>query len=72
MLLTEEIKVSIIMPAYNAEQSVRSSIDSVIRQSYKNWELLIVNDCSKDGTLAVIKEYEESDSRIKVFDLKGK
>ena len=42
--------VSIIMPAYNAESYIASAIDSILKQSYQNWELLVVNDASKDAT----------------------
>lgn len=55
--------VSIIMPAYNAEKTIRESIESVISQTFKEWELIIVNDFSTDNTEEIIKEYL-SDSRI--------
>lgn len=57
--------VSIIMPAYNAEKYIEYSINSVIEQSYKEWELLIVDDGSKDKTKEIIKVYSELDNRIK-------
>jgi glycosyltransferase involved in cell wall biosynthesis len=57
--------VSVCMPAYNAEKYIGDAIKSVINQSYKNWELIIVNDGSTDGTLKVIDEF--SDNRIRVF-----
>lgn len=59
--------VSIIMPAYNCENLINHSIDSVINQTYDNWELIIVDDYSKDKTFEVISKYSEKDSRIKVF-----
>lgn len=58
--------VSIIMPAYNAEKYIAEAIASVLTQSYTNWELLIVNDGSTDGTRAVIDLFK--DPRIRVFD----
>ena len=60
-------KVSVIMPAYNVEQYIAASIDSVIRQTYPHWELLVVNDGSSDNTLNVINELAKTDSRIKVI-----
>ena len=54
--------VSIIMPNYNGEKYLKETIDSVIAQSYENWELIIVDDCSTDYSLAVIGQY--SDARI--------
>ena len=55
-------KVSVIMPVYNAE-----SIDSVLSQTYVDFELILVNDCSKDNSLMIMREYEQKDSRVKVF-----
>jgi len=57
--------VSIIMPAYNAEKYIAESIDSVLNQHYSSWELLIIDDCSKDATSQIIKRYSIRDNRIK-------
>ena len=54
--------VSIIMPAYNSEKYIANSINSVIRQTYKSWELIVVDDCSTDGTSNVILNF--GDERI--------
>lgn len=51
--------VSIIMPAYNSGKTIRSSIQSVCRQTYSNWELLIVDDCSDDNIESIIQEFQE-------------
>ena len=59
--------VSIIMPAHNAAVTIGDSIDSVIKQTYSDWELLIINDCSTDETLTIINKYAEKDKRIKIF-----
>ncbi len=59
--------VSIVMPSYNSEKTISSSIDSVISQTYSNWELLITDDNSTDGTLNVIAEYAKKDNRVKFF-----
>lgn len=60
-------KVSIIMPNYNCEKFLPETLDSVIGQTYANWELLIVDDCSTDNSIAVIKSYCDADERIKLF-----
>ena len=53
------VKVSVVMPAYNSERFIRESIESVINQTYDNWELIIVNDGSKDRTKQIIEEYTQ-------------
>ena len=65
--MNEQNLVSIIMPAYNSEKFIRDGIESVLSQSYKNWELLIVNDCSQDNTARIVNEYSVTDNRIKLF-----
>lgn len=57
--ICDEKLVSIIMPAYNCEKFIGSSIESVLKQEYKNWELIIVDDCSTDGTRDKINEYKD-------------
>ena len=61
--------VSIVMPAYNVEKYIEESIESVLYQTYSNWELIIVNDCSLDNTYKIIKKYHKKDSRIKSYSL---
>lgn len=60
-------KVSIIMPNYNCEKFIEQTVDSVLAQTYGNWELLIVDDCSTDNSVEIIKNYCEKDERIKLF-----
>lgn len=57
-------KHSIIIPAYNTGNAIRKCIDSIIAQSYTDWELIIVDDGSKDDTPAIIDDYAQRDSRI--------
>lgn len=59
--------VSIITPCYNAEKYLRETIESVLGQSYRNWEMILVDDGSKDKTSEIIKEYSDIDSRIKYY-----
>lgn len=60
-------KVSIIMPSFNAAKFIAASIQSVIDQTYSNWELLITDDCSKDDTVKIVEQYLVKDNRIKLF-----
>jgi teichuronic acid biosynthesis glycosyltransferase TuaG len=52
-----EEKVSIIVPVYHAEKFIRQTIDCVLAQTYENWELLLVDDCGKDGSVDVIEAF---------------
>ena len=54
--------VSVIMPAYNAEKTINRSLNSILEQSYSNFELFIIDDCSSDKTLQIINSY--NDERI--------
>lgn len=56
--------VSIITPTYNSEKYITDTINSVINQTYRNWELIIVDDCSTDTTVRIIKNFIEEDHRI--------
>lgn len=60
--------ISVIMPVYNAENYIRETIESIINQSYKDFELLILNDNSSDNSLGIIKQFQEKDSRIIVIN----
>lgn len=60
-------KVSIVLPTYNGEKYIRESIDSIIKQTFTDWELIIVNDCSIDNTPLILDEYEQKDPRIRVI-----
>lgn len=61
--------VSVILPAYNAEKTLYEAVDSIIKQTYKNWELLLINDGSKDGTDNIAKLFE--DKRIRYIQNDG-
>ena len=61
--------VSIIMPAYNSEKYIGETIESVLAQTYQNWELLIVDDCSTDNTPNIVRSYLAKDSRFKYYRL---
>ena len=69
--MNQNLKVSIIMPTYNNEDTVSQSIKSVIKQSYHNWELLIIDDGSSDNTYKILRDFSNIDSRIQVFHQKN-
>ena len=66
-MTNEKPLVSILMTAYNRQKYISEAIKSVVDSTYSNWELIIVDDFSKDFTVEIAKEYEKKDSRITVF-----
>lgn len=64
--------VSVIMPVYNGEKFLSEAIESVLAQTFSDFELIIINDGSKDNSLNIIKECAKKDSRIKVIDQENK
>lgn len=66
----KEDLVSIIMPSYNCGQYVEESVRSVLAQTYQNWELIFVDDCSSDDSINIIKKIQLSDKRIRLFQNK--
>lgn len=62
--------VSIITPAYNVEKYIEQTINSVLNQTYKNWEMIIIEDCSKDNTFRLIQNLSKRDTRIKIYQNK--
>lgn len=67
-----KIKFSIIMPVYNFQEHLKKSINSIIGQTYCNWELIIINDGSIDDSKKICNEYFKLDKRIRVFHQKNK
>ena len=61
-------KVSVIIPVYNVEKYIRECLDSVVNQTLKDIEIILINDCSPDNSLNIIKEYASADNRIVVVD----
>jgi glycosyltransferase involved in cell wall biosynthesis len=60
--------VSIVLPCYNGADFLAQSIDSVINQTYADWELILVNDCSKDNSLEIMQGYANRDPRIRIIN----
>jgi len=68
-MCVQENLVSIITPSYNSEKYISETINSIINQTYTDWELLITDDCSNDNTINIVKSFQENDARIKLFIL---
>lgn len=66
-MLEENKKLSIIVPVYNAEQYLEKCVNSLLGQSYSNIEVLLINDGSKDNSLAICNKFAEIDKRVRVF-----
>ena len=64
---SDEIKVSVIIPIYNAEKTIRRCVGSVLEQSMTAIEVICVDDCSQDDTYAILQEYSQKDSRVKII-----
>jgi glycosyltransferase involved in cell wall biosynthesis len=60
--------VTIVTPVYNGEAYIRECIESILAQTYLNWELFIINNCSKDNTLEIAQEYAAKDHRIHIIN----
>lgn len=63
--------VSIILPVFNAERFLSQCLDSILRQTYQDWELIAVDDGSKDGSMEILKSYEKRDNRIHIISKKN-
>ena len=61
--------ISVVIPSYNAENVIGRTIESVLSQSYANWELLVIDDGSTDSTRDVVRGFSESDARINLIAL---
>ncbi|MDD6616206.1 MAG: sugar transferase [Lachnospiraceae bacterium] len=60
-------KISIVIPAYNCEKYLKEAVGSVLAQTWQDWELLILDDCSKDATFSEMQKLAEKDERIRIF-----
>jgi teichuronic acid biosynthesis glycosyltransferase TuaG len=61
--------VSVVIPVYNGVRFIEASIESVLKQSFPDFELLVVNDCSTDGTVAIVEQLCANDSRIRLINI---
>ena len=65
-------KISVIIPVYNAEKYIRETLNSIIDQSYKNWEIILVENGSEDKSPDIIREYEKKYPEIRMIKGPGK
>ncbi len=63
-------KISIIIPVYNSEKTLNKCINSILKQSYSDYEMILINDASLDDSMNILKKYEKEDERINVINLK--
>jgi len=68
-MMNETPLITIITPNYNSEKFIANTIESVQMQTYENWEMLIVDDCSNDKSVNIAKKYAEKDKRVRVIKL---
>lgn len=66
--MSKETKFSVILPIFNTEKYLKACLDSIINQTYKNLEIICVDDGSTDGSLKILEEYSSKDSRIKIIN----
>ena len=66
-LKTEKPALSVIMPTYNAERYLEKSIESVLGQTFENFEFIIIDDGSEDNSFQIAEKYAERDERIKLY-----
>lgn len=60
--------ISVIIPTYNVEKYISSAIESILNQTYTDWELIIVDDCSSDRTVEIVKKYTKGNSKIRLIN----
>ena len=64
-----EPKISVVMSCYNAEQTVQKAIESILNQSFKEFEFIVIDDASSDQTLEILQQYQKQDERIILLTL---
>ena len=64
-------KISVIIPVYNAEKDLHRCVDSILAQTFQDFELLLVDDGSSDGSSDICDDYAQKDERVRVFHLRN-
>lgn len=67
----EKVNISLIIPCYNSEKYLIKNIESIVNQTYKNFEAIYINDGSTDRTLDILEKYKKNDDRIKIISIKN-
>ncbi len=67
--MDKERLVSVITPMYNSAEYLSQTVSSVLKQTYSEWELILIDDCSEDASLSIAKSFAERDSRIKILQM---
>src|SRR5436305_12627222 len=65
--MAEGPTISIVLPVWNGQRYLADALDSIVRQTYRDFELIIVNDCSTDNSLAIAEEFARGDARVRVL-----
>ena len=65
--MNKKLKISIIIPVFNCEAFIHNTLDSIVNQTFDDWECILVDDHSTDNVFSILKEYEKNDNRFKVF-----
>lgn len=63
------VKISVVMPVYNAEQFLKESVNSILNQTFGDLELICVDDGSSDNSLDILNEFKNNDNRVRIFSL---
>lgn len=66
-MVKQEPLVSVITPLYNSEKFIEETIKSVLDQTYTNWEMIIIDDCSEDRSVEIVEKYQQKENRIKLL-----
>jgi glycosyltransferase involved in cell wall biosynthesis len=64
----EDLIISVVIPVYNVEKYLRSCLDSILSQSFKQYEIICINDASTDGSYEILKEYATQYCAIKIIN----
>ncbi|TXJ00169.1 MAG: glycosyltransferase family 2 protein [Neisseriales bacterium] len=59
--------ISVVMPVYNAEKYITEAVESILNQTYSDFEFIIIDDCSTDSSYQILQKYAEKDKRIRIF-----
>jgi len=72
MATNDLVKISVIMPVYNAEKFIKAAVESILHQTFTDFEFIIINDGSTDGTSAILEKYAQQDDRIRLVSRDNK